>query len=135
NDRSEPDRVLQECFVIAPDEPIGEMGVGELQLERRHQIDVETQTQGRAVVGTPTGLREEVVVRLLERAALVTRVRSVAAGAVAQLHEPGITVMRPGTTREVMVAEDMKLGNVLPAVGVVGGRSEEHTSEIQYLRQ
>src|SRR5438309_8061680 len=97
------------------------MGLGELQLESRHQIYVETQTQGRAVVGAATGLRGEEVVRLLKCAALVTRVRRVAPGAVAHLHKPGITVMRPGMTGEVLVAEDMKLGDVFPAVGVVGG--------------
>src|ERR1700730_5935681 len=97
------------------------MGLRELQFERRHQIHVETQTHGRAVVGAPSGLRGEVVVRLLECAPLVTSVRCKAAGAVAQLHKTGITVMRAGMTREVLVAEDMELGDVFPAVGVIGG--------------
>src|ERR1700686_1925979 len=74
-DRSEADRILEQCFVVAPDDAVGETGLGELQLERRHQIYVETQAQGLAVVGAPVGLRGEETVRLLECAPLVTCVR------------------------------------------------------------
>src|SRR5437763_328121 len=97
------------------------MGLGELQLDRGHEIDVVAHSESVAIVRLAMAQGGEVAVGLLEGAALVTRVGGVAAGAIADLQETGIAVMRSRAAGQVVVVEDVEFADVFPGVGVVSG--------------
>src|SRR5437667_1874057 len=97
------------------------MGLGELQLDRGQQIDVVAPSESVAIVRLAMAQGGEVAVGLLEGAALVTRVGGVAAGAIADLQETGIAVMRSRAAGQVVVVEDVEFADVFPGVGVVSG--------------
>ena len=100
----------------------------QLHLERGIRGQVETQPERLAAVGAPRGKLGKIIVRLVQYGPFQANIRGPALEAPAHLRESGPASVAAGSTREVLVAERVVLGDDFPR-----GRVERRvTSENVY---